>query len=220
MSSRDNLLDPTARPVFYSTNHDENPTESQPFRDQNTTVLMDVPPSSPSFEPNLDQLRFLETRKRLLNKKGRLKAVAQKVPEKMKLYLADVFTTMIDLKWRWVALLFCLSYVFSWLFFGTWWWIIVLARSKDVCVTEVCIYELFKELEKRFQLKACEQNLCPTLASAFTPTPPPSTIQVHVIPYACQGIAYMLHGSIKFDNFKKKHEKHLKIIYSNLILNK
>lgn len=139
MSSRDNLIDPTARPVCYSTNHDQDLAESQTFRSQNTRILMDIPPSSPSFEPQQEQQRFLEPRKRLINKKGRLQAVAQKVPEKTKLYLSDVFTTMIDLKWHWVTLLFCLSYILSWLFFGTWWWIIVLARGRDVCVTGVCM---------------------------------------------------------------------------------
>ncbi|XP_031556253.1 inward rectifier potassium channel 2-like [Actinia tenebrosa] len=131
MSSRDNLIEPSAQPVNYATNHDQSLDESQ------NTRLMEVPPSSPSFETKQDELRLFEPKKRLINKKGRLQAIAQKVPKKAKLYLSDVFTTSIDLKWHWVILLFCLSYILSWFFFGTLWWFIVLGRGKDVCLTEV-----------------------------------------------------------------------------------
>lgn len=38
--------------------------------------------------------------------------------EKGQRYLADIFTTCVDIRWRYLLLLFCTSFIISWLFFG------------------------------------------------------------------------------------------------------
>lgn len=38
--------------------------------------------------------------------------------EKRQRYLADIFTTCVDIRWRYLLLIFCTSFMVSWLFFG------------------------------------------------------------------------------------------------------
>lgn len=45
-------------------------------------------------------------------------------------YFHDLFTTVIDAKWRWISVLFSSSFILSWLFFGTLWWMIFYFRKK------------------------------------------------------------------------------------------
>lgn len=45
-------------------------------------------------------------------------------------YFHDLFTTVIDAKWRWISVLFSSSFILSWLFFGTLWWLIYYLRKK------------------------------------------------------------------------------------------
>eukprot|EP00112_Aurelia_sp_Birch-Aquarium-sp1_P016204 Seg3653.2 transcript_id=Seg3653.2/GoldUCD/mRNA.D3Y31 product="Inward rectifier potassium channel 2" protein_id=Seg3653.2/GoldUCD/D3Y31 len=47
-----------------------------------------------------------------------------------KRFLSDFFTTCIDAKWRWISVLFSSSFILSWLFFGTLWWLIFYLRKK------------------------------------------------------------------------------------------
>lgn len=84
-----------------------------------TSFSLHPPRSSPTFD---EHTRLFPNRspskKRLVGKNGSLKVLARNVPRKTKLYFADLFTTMIDLHWPWVILIFCGSYVLSWLFFS------------------------------------------------------------------------------------------------------
>ena len=113
--------------------------------------------SSPTFD---EHTRLFHNRssskKRLVGKNGSLKVSARNVPRKTKLYFADLFTTVIDLHWPWVILIFCGSYVLSWLLFALLWWLIVAIRGPSVCVTEVnlrinssVVFLLFYDLWKK-----------------------------------------------------------------------
>lgn len=44
-------------------------------------------------------------------------------------YLADIFTTLIDLKWRWSLIIFTMTFVSTWLLFAVIWWIIGLTHG-------------------------------------------------------------------------------------------
>ncbi|KFV97682.1 G protein-activated inward rectifier potassium channel 3, partial [Fulmarus glacialis] len=44
-------------------------------------------------------------------------------------YLSDLFTTLVDLKWRFSLLVFILAYAVTWLFFGLIWWFIAYCRG-------------------------------------------------------------------------------------------
>ncbi|KAJ0061890.1 hypothetical protein NL108_013752 [Boleophthalmus pectinirostris] len=44
-------------------------------------------------------------------------------------YLSDIFTTLVDLKWRFNLFIFVLVYTVTWLFFGLMWWLIAYLRG-------------------------------------------------------------------------------------------
>lgn len=44
-------------------------------------------------------------------------------------YLTDIFTTLVDLKWRFNLFIFVLVYTVTWLFFGFMWWLIAYLRG-------------------------------------------------------------------------------------------
>jgi len=79
------------------------------------------------------------SKRRLVKKNGELKVLAKNVPGKTRRYLADIFTTMIDLRWKWVMLIFASSYIISWTMFGFIWWLVAILRGSSVCVTKVCL---------------------------------------------------------------------------------
>uniref|UniRef100_H3BXW1 Potassium inwardly rectifying channel subfamily J member 16 n=1 Tax=Tetraodon nigroviridis TaxID=99883 RepID=H3BXW1_TETNG len=63
-------------------------------------------------------------RLRYMQKDGRFPVVFQKAPGQWSPYLTDIFTTLVELRWRMVFLFFLLSYILSWLFFGLIYWLI------------------------------------------------------------------------------------------------
>lgn len=83
-------------------------------------------------------------KRRLVNKSGELKVLAKNVPRKTRLYLADIFTTMIDLRWKWVIFIFISSYIISWVVFGFIWWLIAYVRGSTICIEKVYKAQLFK----------------------------------------------------------------------------
>ena len=52
-----------------------------------------------------------------------------KVENRRRRYLTDFFNTMLDLKWRYVLLIFTASFFLSWLAFAVFWWIIMYYRG-------------------------------------------------------------------------------------------
>ena len=76
-------------------------------------------------------------KRRLVGKHGRLKVVASQVPQKHGMYVSDLFTTLIDSKWRWISFLYVLMYSGSWLLFGLLWWLITYLRGEKFCVDNV-----------------------------------------------------------------------------------
>lgn len=76
-------------------------------------------------------------KRRLVGKRGGLKVVASQVPQKHGMYISDLFTTMIDSKWRWITLVYTTMYCGSWLIFGLFWWLITYIRGDSVCVDNV-----------------------------------------------------------------------------------
>ncbi|CAJ1075124.1 inward rectifier potassium channel 16-like [Xyrichtys novacula] len=63
-------------------------------------------------------------RLRYMQKDGRFPVVFQKVPGDWSPYLADIFTTLVEIRWRVMFLIFSLSYILSWIFFGLCYWLI------------------------------------------------------------------------------------------------
>lgn len=53
-----------------------------------------------------------------MKKNGQCNVVFTNMENRRQLYLADIFTTCVDIRWRYLLLLFCISFIMSWLVFG------------------------------------------------------------------------------------------------------
>ncbi|XP_061072863.1 G protein-activated inward rectifier potassium channel 4 [Conger conger] len=69
-----------------------------------------------------------KVRQRYVQKDGKCNVHHGNVQETYR-YLSDLFTTLVDLRWRLSFLIFTLVYVVNWLFFGLLWWLIALIRG-------------------------------------------------------------------------------------------
>ncbi|KAJ3608273.1 hypothetical protein NHX12_025322 [Muraenolepis orangiensis] len=82
-------------------------------------------------------------RLRYVRKEGGCNVLFRHVPEPWLLYVTDIFTTLVEIRWRVMFLIFALSYILSWLFFGILYWVIALANGdmqndqNDLCMYHV-----------------------------------------------------------------------------------
>ncbi|XP_030592499.1 inward rectifier potassium channel 16-like [Archocentrus centrarchus] len=63
-------------------------------------------------------------RPRYMEKDGRFAVVFHQAPGDWSTYWMDIFTTLVEIRWRMMFLVFSLSYILSWLFFGLCYWLI------------------------------------------------------------------------------------------------
>ena len=88
------------------------------------------------------------TQRRLVYKNGESNISRANIKKRRQRFLVDIFTTLIDIKWRWNLILFILAFTISWLIFAMVWWLICFshgdfdrARQEDTnwkpCVAEV-----------------------------------------------------------------------------------
>lgn len=80
---------------------------------------------------------------RYIRKEGSSSVVFRHVPEEWLLFVTDIFTTLVEIRWRMMFLIFALSYILSWLFFGILFWVIALSHNdiKDHS-NQPCVYEV------------------------------------------------------------------------------
>ncbi|XP_040183122.1 G protein-activated inward rectifier potassium channel 4-like [Rana temporaria] len=67
-------------------------------------------------------------RQRYVEKDGKCNVHHGNVRERYR-YLTDIFTTLVDLKWRFNLLVFTMVYTTTWIFFGFIWWLIAYIRG-------------------------------------------------------------------------------------------
>ncbi|XP_056608489.1 ATP-sensitive inward rectifier potassium channel 12 [Triplophysa dalaica] len=70
-----------------------------------------------------------KARCRFVNKTGQCNISFVHMDEQSQRYLADLFTTFVDSRWRWMFLLFSLAFILSWLAFGFAFWVIALVHG-------------------------------------------------------------------------------------------
>lgn len=80
---------------------------------------------------------------RCVRKEGGCDVVFRHGPDEWLLFVTDIFTSLVELRWRVMLLTFALSYVLSWLFFGVFYWLIALVHgdAKDGA-SEPCVFEV------------------------------------------------------------------------------
>lgn len=82
-------------------------------------------------------------RLRFMQKDGRFPVVLHKAPGDWSPYFTDIFTTLVEIRWRVMLLVFCLSYVLSWLFFGLCYFLIAYVNGDiDDYESNACIANL------------------------------------------------------------------------------
>lgn len=69
-------------------------------------------------------------------------------------FLQDIFTTLVDLKWRHTLVIFTMSFLCSWLLFAIMWWLVAFAHG-----------DIYAYMEKRSGL---ESTVCVTNVRSFT----------------------------------------------------
>ncbi|KAM9391597.1 inward rectifier potassium channel 16-like [Pholidichthys leucotaenia] len=80
---------------------------------------------------------------RYMRKDGRFPVVFQQAPGDWNTYLVDIFTTLVEIRWRVMFLIFSLSYILSWIFFGLLYWLIAYVNGdtdnldNNPCVSQV-----------------------------------------------------------------------------------
>ncbi|XP_038850861.1 ATP-sensitive inward rectifier potassium channel 14 [Salvelinus namaycush] len=84
-------------------------------------------PSSSSRRPTRRSSR--RPRHRFVGKDGRCNVTFVNMSERGQRYLSDLFTTCVDIRWRWMLVIFCLSFLLSWLLFGFVFWLIAAAHG-------------------------------------------------------------------------------------------
>lgn len=68
-------------------------------------------------------------RQRFVDKNGRCNVQHGNLGGETSRYLSDLFTTLVDLKWRWNLFIFILTYTVAWLFMASMWWFIAYIRG-------------------------------------------------------------------------------------------
>ncbi|KAG7272398.1 hypothetical protein CRUP_035593 [Coryphaenoides rupestris] len=63
-------------------------------------------------------------RQRFVGKDGRCNVTFVNMSDRGQRYLSDLFTTCVDIRWRWMLVIFTLSFLLSWLLFGFAFWLI------------------------------------------------------------------------------------------------
>ncbi|KAJ8001768.1 hypothetical protein DPEC_G00172860 [Dallia pectoralis] len=68
-------------------------------------------------------------RSRFVKKNGQCNVVFHNMEDKTKHYLADIFTTCVDIRWRYMFLIFTSTFLISWFLFGVVFWGVALAHG-------------------------------------------------------------------------------------------
>ncbi|XP_072298387.1 inward rectifier potassium channel 2-like [Eucyclogobius newberryi] len=74
---------------------------------------------------------------RFVEKNGECNVSSFNVSKKRRLYLADLFTTCVDIRWRYMLCLFCSAFFLSWLFYACIYLLIALNQGQEKCVFQV-----------------------------------------------------------------------------------
>ncbi|XP_066876558.1 inward rectifier potassium channel 16 [Kogia breviceps] len=86
--------------------------------------IVNVDPKYPGYAQEHLLAEKRRARRRLLHKDGSCNVYFKHIFGEWGSYVVDIFTTLVDTKWRHMFVIFSLSYVLSWLIFGSIFWLI------------------------------------------------------------------------------------------------
>ncbi len=76
-----------------------------------------------------DRLHSKRVRRRLVYKNGECNISHANIKKRRQRYFADMYTTLVDIKWRWNLLIFVMAFTLSWLLFALIWWLICFSHG-------------------------------------------------------------------------------------------
>ncbi|XP_059932629.1 ATP-sensitive inward rectifier potassium channel 10 [Gadus macrocephalus] len=111
--------------------------DSSPQKLCHSTTQTDVTkpllgPSGPGAETNstgADSAGALRRRRRVLSKDGRSNVLIEHVSGRGALYLRDLWTTFLDMQWRYKLFLFSATFAGTWFLFGLLWYLVALVHG-------------------------------------------------------------------------------------------
>lgn len=77
------------------------------------------------------EVALCEVKRRLVYKTGECNVSSTNVQQRKRRFIVDIFTTMLELKWRYMALVFTLAFVTTWSFFGMLWLAVARLHGDD-----------------------------------------------------------------------------------------
>ena len=86
-------------------------------------------PVSHSFNRRADRHFSKRLRRRLVYKNGEVNITQTNIRKRRRRYLADIFTTLVDIKWRYNLMLFAMAFIVSWLIFALIWWLVCFSHG-------------------------------------------------------------------------------------------
>ncbi|XP_068177452.1 ATP-sensitive inward rectifier potassium channel 12-like [Antennarius striatus] len=98
------------------------------LRVTNEPIVHNLCHTSPSCHLGLD-VDTGRLRSRFVKKNGQCNVVFNNMEDKPRRYLADIFTTCVDIRWRYLLLIFTTTFLLSWLLFGLIFWGVALAHG-------------------------------------------------------------------------------------------
>lgn len=98
------------------------------LRVTNEPVVHNSCRASPSCRLGLD-MGTGHLRSRFVKKSGQCNVVFHNMEDKPRRYLADIFTTCVDIRWRYLLLVFTTTFLLSWLLFGVIFWGVALIHG-------------------------------------------------------------------------------------------
>lgn len=72
---------------------------------------------------------YRKAKRRALYKNGECNIILENVSKLRRRYLQDLFTTLVDARWRWTLCVFVMSFLLSWLAFGIIWYLIAFTHG-------------------------------------------------------------------------------------------
>ncbi|KAK7111486.1 G protein-activated inward rectifier potassium channel 3-like isoform X2 [Littorina saxatilis] len=82
-----------------------------------------------AFNRRADRHYSKRMRRRLVYKNGEVNITQTNIRKRRRRYLADIFTTLVDIKWRYNLMLFAMAFIVSWLIFALIWWLVCFSHG-------------------------------------------------------------------------------------------
>ena len=121
--------DPEAPPYSPSTATPVTPVNSvDTFNDFSNRYSAVQSPNGP-LQLHRERWYSKRVRRRLVYKNGECNISHANIKKRRQRYLADIFTTLVDIKWRWNLLIFILAFTMSWMLFALIWWLICFSHG-------------------------------------------------------------------------------------------